>query len=647
MLGRTRDLISRLRRDHAGAVGVAAALVLPALIAMGSLVTEYGHALLVKTENQRVADLAAYAGALAYNASSSTSSMSSAAGAVAALNGVPASAVTATLVTSPTADGNQSVHVQVSTKSPLYLAQMVGAKTSVTVTATSDAELNARATPCVIALSGSGTGVVLSGGTALTATKCSVGSNDTLKAPCGTTITAVSVTYNGAVPSQPCGGIKSPSGAAAKITKKAVSDPLAATSAVTTAASHLADVANLTAPASPSVPTGGDVDFGYSAASTQSQLAADGCSGAYSSSNKTWTVTCGSGTFHFGAITLGGGISVDFALGAPATNTYTFSDLVKNSGARLTFGDGTFQLAKGLTTSGGSDTSFGAGTFWFGRSSDKCSGDTYSICHAGSTLSFGGPSSFILAGGVFNGGGSSISLGAGSANSFQVGPSSGGDSFHLMGGSNTFLADALGASSVFQLVGDYNVTTGGGCATIGAAAQHDIKGNLSTAGGTRLGSGVYTVTGYIALGGNGGGDVMCNGSKLGMEGTDVVLVIGGASTPAHGACSGQAFCLAAGYSNVSLAGPTSGPLAGLVVMGPQNNSAGALFSAGAKNTSLSGALYFPKGPISLTGGASLGGGSGQCLEIIGAEVSLSGGTAAASDCFSGAGGSASSIMLVQ
>jgi Flp pilus assembly protein TadG len=643
LLETTRGFILRLRRDHAGTVGVVAALALPAMIAMSSLVAEYGHALLVKTENQRVADLAAYAGALAYNGSSSTSSMSSAAKAIAALNRVPAAAVTATLIASPTGDGNQSVHVQVSTKTPLYLAQVVGAHTSVTVTATSDAELNARATPCVLALSGGGTGVKLSGGTALTATKCAVASNNTLVAPCGTSITSMAVSYNGAVPTQPCGGIKSPSGGAARITKKAVSDPLAATSAVVTAASHLTTVSNLSAPASPVVVTGVDVDFGYTQSSTQSQLAAAGCSGTYNSN--TWTVSCPSGTFHFGAISLAGGISVDFATGAPLANAYTFSGVVKNSGSRLTFGNGSFQLAKGLVTGGGSTTSFGVGSFWIGQGAAGSCG--FSICHSGTSLSFGGSSSFIIAGGVYSGGGATLSMGAGASNSFRVGPSSTGDAFSLNGGAKTYLADALGGSSLFQIVGNINVAGGGSCTTISAAAQHDVRGALTTAGGTILGAGPYSLTGYVALGANNGGDVSCNGAIVGMQGTGVVFVLGGASPPTSGGCAGQAFCLAAGYGNVSLIGPTSGPLAGLVVMGPQSGSAGALFSEGASNTSLSGALYFPNGPISLSGGANIGSGAGQCLEIIGTQVTLSGGTTAASDCFSRAGGSASSIMLVQ
>ena len=77
-----------------------------------------------------------------------------------------------------------------------------------------------------------------------------------------------------------------------------------------------------------------------------------------------------------------------------------------------------------------------------------------------------------------------------------------------------------------------------------------------------------------------------------------------------------------------------------------SNTGGAAFAEGAANTSLSGAFYFPQGAITLSGGASVGGGTGQCLELIGTQVSLSGGTAAASNCVNGGGGN-TKIALVQ
>ncbi|MDR3513728.1 MAG: hypothetical protein P4L73_18990 [Caulobacteraceae bacterium] len=631
-----------------------AALALPVMIGIISLAAEYGNGLLVKAENQRTADLAAYAGALAYGSSSSTTAMTTAAQAVANLNGVASSAVSASLVTSPSGDGAQAVQVSIATQTPLLLAKAVGlTATQLSISSTAYAELKAGAAPCILALSSSGTGVTLSGGASVTASACAVASNNTVSVPCGTTLTTITVDYgSSSAPSQPCSGIKPPSGTSAvTLAHLTTADPLASNTGVTTATARLSTVSGLSAPASPTVTSGGDIAFGWSPTSTQAQAIADGCAAAFASASSTWTLTCsGASSYTFGSITVGGGISVNFATAGAASTTYNFSGSINNTGSSMTFGPGVYNIAKGVITGGGTTTTFAAGTYAIGQATSACNGGgRYSICNTGSSLTFGGPSTFVLAAGLYNAGGSKLTLGSGSTNSFQVGASSDGNAVYAGGGSNTVFADATGTSSVFQLIGNLNVSSGGGsCMTLSAASQHDIYGYFSTAGGTALGAGVYTVTGYVALGANGGGDVTCNGTSVGMAGTGVTFVIGGASTPSSGSCSGQAFCLAAGYSNVTLTAPTTGTTANLVVIGPTStaNTAGAAFAEGASNTSLSGAFYFPNGPVTLSGGSSVGSGSGQCLELIGSQVTLTGGTTAASTCV-GAGSTGATVKLVQ
>src|SRR5580704_7441969 len=97
-------------RRHEGSVSIIGAISLPVLIAMAGLVAEYGNGLLHKVEDQRIADAAAFAAATAYNANSSNS-LTSAADAVAALNGIPAADISASLVSSPTGDGNHAILV--------------------------------------------------------------------------------------------------------------------------------------------------------------------------------------------------------------------------------------------------------------------------------------------------------------------------------------------------------------------------------------------------------------------------------------------------------------------------------------------------------------------------------------------------------
>jgi hypothetical protein len=276
-------------------------------------------------------------------------------------------------------------------------------------------------------------------------------------------------------------------------------------------------------------------------------------------------------------------------------------------------------------------------------------------------MSFGSAttgSKFVLAGGVFNSGGDTLVLGGTSVtatstgNSFNIGTAGNGDSFDMGGGAATMFADASGTSHLFQMAGNLDVSSGGGsCLWLGAANEHDINGFVSMAGGTTLGAGVYTVYKYLWLGANGGGDVTCGGSTVGIYGSNVTLVIGGNSVPSSGTCGSDAVCEASGYGHVTLTAPTSGSTQGLVVVGPTSsgNNNGANFTEGASNTSMSGAFYMPYGPVSLSGGASVGNGSGQCFELIGSQVTLSGGSTLASSCnIPGAVGSGgATVALVQ
>lgn len=695
MVSALRRQLATFRNDRRGSITILSAVLLPVLIGILALVAEFGHGLLIRVQHQRVADLAAYSGALAYNASSSTTTMNAAIAKMATLNGLPTGAATGSLVTSPSGTGNQAVSVTVTTTKLLLLAPVLRTGSTLPVRSTATAELSAQSSPCIIALSGAGTGVTLSGGTAVSAPNCTVASNNTVTVPCGTTITTKTVDYNSAAaPSQPCNGIVPPSGTAStRIRRIATTDPLAGKSEITVPVARLATVAGYVAPAAPTVasPVGGtSIEFAWDPPATQAQAQAAGCTASWSAGSSTWTLNCPAGTRNFGNITMGGGIKLNFNTAGLATDVYNFSGSITTSsvtnfgpgtynlagnitasgtttfaaanfniagsvtatgGTALTFGAGTFNIRQGLRTEGGSTTTFGAGTFSIGSSAASCNGaGSYSVCHLGTALTFGGPSSFTLAAGAYNSGGSTLTLGSGTSNSFDIGAGgAGGNALWMGGGAKTTFADALGGSSVFRMAGNVNVAAGGGsCLRIGAAAQHDIKGFFATSGGTRLGAGVYTVTGYIGLGANGGGDVTCDGATVGVIGDGVTLAIGGGSTPSSGSCQGRAFCVAAGYNTVTLTAPTTGTTAKVVVIGPNStsNTAGAHFAEGAGSTSLSGAFYFPNGPVLLSGGASVGSGAGQCLELIGSQVSLTGGTAAASTCI-GATGSSRAVVLIQ
>jgi hypothetical protein len=610
-------------RQSRSSIALVGAAVIAALVGLAAVSVDLGNFYVARVSDQRAADSAAYAGALAYNASGSTATMQAAAGNLAVLNGYSAAATTATLVPSPSGDGNNAVDVTISAKVPMYLAEVFQSETSHTVTATSYAEVRASAKACIIALQAGGSGVTLSGGTSVTANNCTIASDNTVTVPCGTTITTKTLNYNSAaVPSAPCGGIKPPSGTASvTMTKKPTADPLASNTTVAGAFTHLAAVGSLTGPSGPTVSAGTSINFAYSKSLPQSQLATIGCSGSFAS--PIWTVTCAAGgPYYFGGITLGGGITLNFATSGPATNNYIFSGAIEVSGTAANFGPGNYKVAGGIITDGGSTATFGAGTYQIGPGTNSCSGSSYSICNTGSSLTFGA-GSFTIAAGVYNSGGEILSLGAGSsANSFNIGPGSTGYAINTGGGSTTTFGDMT--TGTFQAVG--KVSTGGGSTiTLSAAPAHDINGTFSLAGSAILGAGTYTVAGNVALGtGGGGGSV---------TGAGVSVITSGS------------FSVAAGYSNVTLTAPISGTMQNIVVAG--NTTGGASFSEGASGNSLSGLFYFPIGPVALSGGANVGNGSGQCLELIGSTITLTGGSTLATTCAGLGGSGGGTVVLVQ
>jgi len=135
-------MFRNLLGDNRAAISVASALSLVAVIGIASLSVEFGHALLQRSDNQRVADLAAYGGALVYNSSGSNAAKS-AASSVAALNGFTTgnTTVAADIVDSPRGNGRLAMRVTVTTNLPMYLARVLTSSTSLSVAATAYAEI--------------------------------------------------------------------------------------------------------------------------------------------------------------------------------------------------------------------------------------------------------------------------------------------------------------------------------------------------------------------------------------------------------------------------------------------------------------------------------------------------------------------------
>ncbi|ASY66655.1 Von Willebrand factor type A domain protein, associated with Flp pilus assembly (plasmid) [Sinorhizobium sojae CCBAU 05684] len=625
-----------LRHDRRGAIGIMAAICLPIVIGFTALSVEYGYGLLIRDRNQRTADLASYAGALAHSETKSETRVRKAALQVSALNGVDADDVSVSITTSPKDAGAQAIHVTVTTTNTLFLAPVLGVDPKLDIAAQAYASIGSTENGCIIALDKSGSGVTLSGGVQVGASQCYVASNSDLVAPCGTKITAKSATYySGSSESCPwSSNIVQADGSDAPVTQAYTSDPLDGHSGVAELVERFAVIRKAAWPHMVSVKKGHDIEFGgdTSPKATAAAIESVGCSYDPASFNEYWTVKwdiiCAGSEISIGSLLVHGNVQVKFNTAGSKNTVYTFSGKIQNDfGTKLEFGDGVFSVEKGII---GTDLTFGAGTFHIGMvgedDASSCGGARYSLC-SGGKLTIGGPSTFVLDAGFFTGDGATLKLGAGNSNSYIIGRSSGDNAIGVGGGSTTYMADANSGPGVFRVNGDLNGGGGGSCLTIPAAAQHDIAGNVNLAGGARLGDGIYTVDGYFSV--NTGG-ASCS-DTVAVSGQNVTIVISGEETPSDWECREKAFCLTGGNA-ITIAAPQSGSYANLAVIGPQSskNTSGAEITSGGRGK-ISGAFYFPHGLIDFGGGGRIED-AGNCLQLIGASISLSGGSQAMSEC---------------
>jgi hypothetical protein len=600
-------------------VSILSAVSFIGLISLTDLATEYGYCLVLKVSSQRGADTAAYAGAIAFAASGTTAGMSAAASQIAALNGLT-SGVSVSLAASPTGDGNKAVMATVVDTYQRKMTSLFGQPVSLHPTSQATAEIAGGTPGCVFALSKSGSGVALSGGVSATISGCAVQSNVTVTAPCGTLLTVPSITYDTTAPvTNPngCVTMAAPSGKTLSVRQLAAADPVAGTTALAIAEARGSIVTSMSNPAAPS--GGTTLDFSYSPQAVQQALTAAGCTSSFSNGSGTYVVNCTAGNtaYTFGSLTVEGGITLVF--NTASTSSYNFS---------------------GLQTGGGTTTTFGGGTYKLGSLS--CNGAQFSICANGTSLAFNGTVNMSLQTGLFVQGGSSVTIGTGSANSYVFGAGSGGYAIYSSGGAKISLADATGAGDVFQANG--NIANGGGsCTVLPASAQHDINGYVSTAGGTYFGAGAYTVADYVGAGVNGGGNVTCTlpstgaSQSIGFSAANTSWYIMGNQLISSYSCNqnaATALCVGAGYSNVVISAPSSGNVTNLAVV---SLTGGAAFTEGATNTVIEGVLYTPNSLISMSGAADVSGGygagtTGSCLEVVGSSVVLSGGSALASAC---------------
>ena len=625
--------------DRTAATGLLVAVAMPVLLGITGLVAEYGNGLARRTELQRIADSAAFAGAVAYNNSvdsgDGTAAMTEAARRIAAFNAV-SQGVAVELTASPSGDGNPAVHVSIADSVPTVFSRLITSQPTLAVGSQAYAEVTNSGSTCILSLQAAAgrltASVGLDGGAVINALLCAVSANAAVTVPCGTGINTARLSFNSALPPDaPCNGIRAPGGQMLELVKRQISDPYAADAAITGARLRLtADTLQLS-PLPPVVVGLSNIDFAGNALATGLQANAAGCSARLS--GKAWTLTC-AGNPTFGTVTVANGYSVDFNSAGAATTSYRFGGAIVNNGGMLTFGSGSFTVAQGIRTAAGSTTRFATAALYVGTGLSACAdGGLYSLCNGG-TLTISGPTDTMLSAGAYNGAGATLVLGIGAGNAYRIGSGSTGNALHAATGSTTAFADGQGS---YQFTGDVVVDgAAGSCLAFGAAPDHDFNGSLRTAGGTAFGAGTYTVTGAVLLGVNGAADQTCSGVVTGVSAQNVAFVVGGGlGVPLAGPCALQAFCVTPGYGNVAVTAPTGGLLAKVAVVGPAANASGALFSSGLQHTSLSGLFYMPLGPVTIEGGAGVGEGLGQCLELVVAQLLVQHGSIFAAPCKNG------------
>ena len=151
-----------------------AAVSLSGLIGSAALALDFTQFYLAQSNGQRIADQSAIAAAFAYSQSSGNATIAqNAALSLAVVNGAVTASVTASIVTSPSGDGNKAVQVSVVT--PVLLtafSSIVTKLTTINVTATSFAEIQSGG--CVIALNSGGVSAL--DGTNMAVTGCAIAS---------------------------------------------------------------------------------------------------------------------------------------------------------------------------------------------------------------------------------------------------------------------------------------------------------------------------------------------------------------------------------------------------------------------------------------------------------------------------------------
>lgn len=621
---------SRLRDSISGGVAVIGALSLTTVVGMGAFAIEATQGYSAKVNNQRIADMAALAGALAYNVNSNGGQMVATARAVVVGQGLASSAADVQLVTEGT---QQLVQVTITTSVPLSLGRVFTAAPSYDVSAMGWATTTATvstAPPCISALdSNAATGVILSGGVSITAPGCDIETNGRVEVPWGTYITAKQVDAGGVVHNPGSGITTAPTAGNIHASQPGTaSDWMSSDSALKNV---LCQVNKVTGGNDADYPDGNNVlctnpqilpaTLTNSGSTTDLNLnysPAPAISPYWNSGTNTYTFPPTFVTTGYRNLVMSGGITAIFQ--GPGL-TFKF-DNVNMSGSSLTIGDGEVTVAGTFGFNSGSVITIGNGNHSFG---------TLAVT-GGRTLNIG-TGNLLVAGAITMDGGSYIFANIGVGNTVTIGNNgtgtpatainiAGGSKLCFGGGSGITCSAPSAAAGIFNANGSV-ITAGGSTIVFPKAATHVIDGHLSLNGSSIFGSGNYIIGGNFTN--NTGGT---------MSGSDVTFAMSGTFTLSGG-------------TSLDLAAPTSVSSYGVPGVLFASKSASATTIGGGSANRYAGLVYAPKSNMTISGGGSISTNGGACLMMILNRLTLSGGGVLSNGTCSGLTGGTGSVASVK
>lgn len=643
--------VRRLLAAQSGSIMVMAAFSLTAVMGMTGLAVEVGNGYYAKVRNQRVADMAALGGALAYQTSSDVDKAKYVVKDIVAASGL--SAVPS--VTVNTTAG--TVTVGVTTAVPIRLASLISNAASFSVSTTAVASLGGNPNiGCVMSLDKNATnGVFIDGASTLDTTGCAVLSNSavtlngsgTLKASAivsGSTITKPQ--WSGTIV-----GTQSPN------TANAAVDPFASNTAL---AAAFALLGQTTAPTNPTMPAA------QSFSATSTDWTFPNTASAYSALSNTDPVkkyctltgsayTCAAGSYAINNLTIPGSMTVAFQ----GPSTITVYGNVSDGGAGLSFaggiggsiafrngytsnsvgvsfgnmdvyfggnvtlkgtssiGNGTVTVQGSFSTWGSSNVTIGAGAHAFG-----------SIYNGGNQLTIGA-GNLTVAGAITTNGASTTTIGAGT---FVVGKDSNGYSINHGGSAYiTFGNGNFSGTGSLYLGGSSHMTFGTGNVTVGTSVSSgaiyvngsavltmgdgdlNADGNITSEGGSivTFGSGNHYIDGTVNL----GSAATLGAGRYTVDGNFI-------KSSYQNATANGVTIIASGYfqtdgaASLTLTAPSadgaSNGAIGGIAFASQTTQASTI--SGSSSNTLGGVFYMPNSNLTVSGAGSVA--SSTCFSMI-------------------------------